>query len=200
MNVKFTVVCVILSGVIALWNIPQPLWASSHGDPPATEAEPAAGGHGAAPAADAAPAAGGHGAAPAADAEATPAPYQLAEPLKGHYDINVLRSARRVEKLRYPLENLVMSVRGGKGGGWVVQMGCYVEFGSESGMAEIAMKDEEVRKEILDLIRGGQAKALLMTSGKIKLKKDMATTINRLLETARVRRIYLTDFRIVFVS
>jgi hypothetical protein len=126
------------------------------------------------------------------DGAASKPQYKLGQPLDGHFDRYTLRSTRNVASFRYPLKDIVKSLNLDRP--WQIRMGCAVEFGSESGMAEIAANHAACQVEILNAIERFTPQQLLTPGGKLRLKEAIIAGLNRRLATARVRQVYLTDF------
>lgn len=138
--------------------------------------------------------AGGHGGHGEAAAAAEPE-YKLGEPLDGYFDRTTLRSGQRVVKLRRQFQ-VAQTVNVGKVA-WLVKLGCVLEFGSETGVAEVEHDQNavlnEIRSAVLNTANPG---ALLTVPGKLRLKEEIAGGLNRRLATARVRQVYFTEFLI----
>ena len=122
---------------------------------------------------------------------------QLGAELRG-FDLSVLRSARRVEKWRHELTRLQGSTTGKNQRS--PNLSCSLEFGRESGKIEARMKDRNLHTVVEDLIGEFTSAALLSTGGKILLRERILTAVNRRLTTARVRQVYLTEFRLEAVN
>lgn len=119
---------------------------------------------------------------------------QIGGPIEG-FDLAVLRSAERVNRLRHPIEKMRASVPGAEP--MTVNFSVALEFGRDSGVAEVAAKEELYRAMLQDIVGHMRAEELMTVGGKIRLKEWMARDLNRRLQTARVRQVYLTEFRIV---
>lgn len=126
-------------------------------------------------------------------AEAAPK-WKPGPPLDGHFDRTVLRYTQWVQAYRYPVTALRKSLNQGTPA--VVQLSCSLEFGSEAGMAEVTANETAVVSDIRGALDGFSAAELLTAGGKLRLKEAIVTALNRRLLTARVRQVYLTDFRI----
>jgi hypothetical protein len=120
--------------------------------------------------------------------------YQLAKPLNGFYDLNLLRAARRVRNYRYPLHKITAKVHSDR----LIELtlNCTIELGSETGMAEMAKRELYIIDDLRNLIAEYDPLTLLEPAGKRQLKSEMIGTIHQQLKTARVRRIYFTQFRL----
>ncbi|HOE95423.1 MAG TPA: flagellar basal body-associated FliL family protein [Candidatus Sumerlaeota bacterium] len=133
----------------------------------------------------------GHGKA----AEPQRPAFRLGPELKGFYDYRVLRARDRLEPYRYPLEGIVVQDSDGLRK-QKIELGVVIEFGGESGMAELQSLEASVRQEIERLLRDIRFGELIHPEGKSRLKELIVRTVDRQLKTARVRQVYLTEFRV----
>lgn len=134
------------------------------------------------------------GGSPGSSSGAPPGNFSLGSKLHG-FDLTVLRSGARLRKFRYLFED----VRGNTGlpNQATVSLSCEIEFGQESGIAEIMKNAETYRSIFGDIIGQTTMQSLLSVSGKIELKESALQSINHRLTTAQAREIYITDMRIV---
>lgn len=114
--------------------------------------------------------------------------------LNGYFDRSVLRYARWVIEYRYAFNLLHKTLNLGTPA--MVQFSCVLEFGSEAGMAEVAANETAVSNDICGAMDGFEAAELISAAGKLRLKEAIATALNKRLLTARVRQVYLTEFRL----
>jgi hypothetical protein len=133
--------------------------------------------------------ASGHGEAPAATPVPTP---RVGPPLNGYFDLSVLRSGSRVAQFRLKLEPLIVQLNGPQR----AEIHATVEFGIESGVAELGQDLAPVMEELRGVTTRYTMAEMLTTAGKLRLKDEMAEVINRHLKTAQVRQIYFTNFRV----
>lgn len=124
--------------------------------------------------------------------------FTIGEDLAG-FDISLLRSSKRVEKLRYEVRSLQATLRRefGDHSQIFVVFSCALEFGSKSGVAETRQNEKAIRVLIQELTSKFPVTDLKQVVGKIELKNAIAKAVNGSLTTARVRKVYLTDFRIM---
>lgn len=128
----------------------------------------------------------GEGAAPAAPA------FKLGPPLGGYFDRTALRSLARVQQYRYLLKDVTQMFNTEKA--WGIRFSCAIEFGSESGVAELENEQNAALNDLRSVVSSFKFEELLSVAGKIRLKEEIAKALNRRLATARVRQVYLTDF------
>jgi hypothetical protein len=154
---------------------------SGHGS-----AEPAKDSHG-----------GGHGSEAHAERKGPEKPNYAEIPLGPElegFDLSVLRALHRVEDFRYELGDLRgVTLPPSRG----IALSVVVEFGTQSGLAEISRKDSFVRTVIGESVGHFSAQELLTPAGKMRLKDSIVEELNSRLATAQVRRIYFTDFRVL---
>ncbi|MCL5270761.1 MAG: flagellar basal body-associated FliL family protein [bacterium] len=122
--------------------------------------------------------------------------YELGRPLDGYYDLSVLRSGRRLARCRYALPEIQVAL--GNRQNWQLRLDCAVEFGAETGMAELAQCELAVNDDLTQFLRTIQPEALLTLGGRQELKDRFTQLINRRLRTARVRQIYITDIQVTY--
>lgn len=140
---------------------------------------------------------GGHGEAPAKSEKTEKVEkkeYALGAPIEG-FDINVLRSGRRLGELRYTMDGVMGTAIAEEP--WIVHLSLSVEFGRESGMAEAEKKDAILRTNLGELLGQHKTQELMTIPGKMKLREEIIALLNKQLETARVRQVYFTDFRLL---
>lgn len=128
------------------------------------------------------------------DAAAPAAPrYTLGESLRGYYDRTLLRYTTRLTGLRYRTGKIDLSL-GERSWRSHVRIELAVEFGRESGMAELQSNWTAMSGEIQDTIGRFDPRELILPTGKWRLKEALVAQLNRRLQTARVRNVYITDF------
>lgn len=182
---------------LALLAVDGRLFAAGHGA--ATDA----GGHGEAAQQDAGDGhGGGHG---GEAAEEAPPPYALGPALDGYFDVNVLRSTHRVHNLRHETGDVTITIwerdRHSRSGRrleprkHLLLMAATVEFGRESGMAEAHVHAKDIQQTIREVGERFEWEELLSVPGKLRLKRTLVRALNRRLQTAQVRQVYLTDFQ-----
>jgi flagellar basal body-associated protein FliL len=139
---------------------------------------------------------GAHGEPAPAGEEAAPPPpvYALDPPLKGRFDTKTLLYRHRVTAYRYELKDVEQAI--GERRNRKVVLSLAVEFGGESGMAEIQANQARTIDDLGKVLSRFTPKELLTPEGKRRMKEAMVAVLNRRLGTARVRQIYLTDFRL----
>jgi flagellar basal body-associated protein FliL len=170
----------VVCGLLALVGL---AWSSSA--PPATHGEPAA--------KEEAPK-GEHGATEeAAEAPAEPV-YRMGRALNGRFDVSTLRTGTRIDEFRYRLPELRANLPITQRRIAFVRISLVLEFGQETGMAEIQRSEKEILDEIQNRLANCRPRRLLLVEGKLQLKKELITTLNRRLRTAQIRQIYVTDF------
>ena len=133
-----------------------------------------------------------HGAKKEPTATPTPKPV-LGKPLGGYYDINLLRPASRTVRYRYAFKDILQTIN--QGYPWRVMISCSIEFGAESGLAEVGENEAAFREDICKALERFAPRDLLRTSGKRRLKEEIIAAFNRRLATVRARQVYWTDFR-----
>lgn len=136
----------------------------------------------------------GGGGGETATAEEEAPTYALGEPLGELFDRSVLRSTRRVKELRYPIEGIEATF--GNRRTRTVMLSLCIEFGSETGMAEIQEREAEFREVIGRAIKNFKVSDLVRSEVKYRMKETVAHQLNIRLKTAKIRQVYLTDFRI----
>ena len=109
--------------------------------------------------------------------------------------LEVCHRQLRSEPYRYPLEGIVVQDSDGLRK-QKIELGVVIEFGGESGMAELQNLEASVRQEIERLLRDIRFGELIHPEGKSRLKELIVRTVDRQLKTARVRQVYLTEFRV----
>lgn len=121
------------------------------------------------------------------------------------FDLSLLRSSSRVSSWRYLLKG-VKSIAHGKSGPEEESIGkrsiftdIVLEFGRPAGMAEASDREVRLRATIRDLIGKFSSDDLLTTQGKIEFKERIVSEVNAIFKTAKVRQVYLTDFRLLRV-
>lgn len=119
--------------------------------------------------------------------------YKLGPELEG-FDLSVLRSTVRLEPHRYEMGELVAtsSMPHPKH----LRFQCVLEFGNESGLAEVERSHDIYKAMIMDSIGRMTDEELKTTAGKLELKETIIRECNRRLKTARLRQIYFTYFTI----
>ena len=174
--------------------------AADHGAP-AEGPVPAAEGHGAPPAAHGAPAADAHAAPEAQEpprgagaSEREIDDFKLGKQLESRFDITVLKNRARICKYRMELVDISHPIRSTPK--FYLQFSCVVEFGNQSGVVELRENLFPVEEDIRKLVHVMTFKALSHHEGKQELKLAVAEVINRRMLTARVRAVYLTDFKL----
>ena len=120
--------------------------------------------------------------------------FKLGGALGDRFDIAVLKNEARVTRYRYEIKDIVQII--GKKQFRYVQADVVLEFGSESGMAEIYDSESAVKDDIRDAVAGFSFEELMHAEGKRRLKDAIVEAVNRRLLTARVRRVYYTWFKI----
>lgn len=139
---------------------------------------------------------GGHGTTEDASSEGgEEEAYRLDGPLDGRYDIHLLRAGHRVRQYRKPLKEEIVNL--GRSGLWKLVIGVTLEFGSESGMAEIKQREKRLVAQLRDVVHMQRPGDLPTVAGKLKLKRDLIEAFNEHFQTVRIRRIYFTKFQIV---
>lgn len=124
--------------------------------------------------------------------------FTVGQDLPG-FDISLLRSSKRVENLRYEVLSLHATLKRNFGdpGQTFVTLSCALEFGNKSGVAETKKNEKVLRVLIQELTSKYTVSELRQVVGKIELKNAIARAVNGSLTTARVRKVYLTDFRMM---
>lgn len=138
---------------------------------------------------------GGHGGG--AGAEPTPEPtpaYELGPNLDGRFDISALRSVKRVAELRYPMDRVEVTLGGFRPR--TIQVDAVVEFGSESGMAEIKKIDADARSVLRQLLARYSVEELVDGAIRTQISEQWILQLNLRLQTARVRQVYFANFKI----
>lgn len=128
-----------------------------------------------------------------------PKGFQLGPDLDGYFDIAVLNPPENYREYRYAFPSIMQELRHEQEGfrsrpGLIVNL--TIEFGRESGMAEIDNKQAEVQERIQLTIGRFTASQLATTAGKRMLKEDIMLAINSVLKTAQVRQVYYTMFNL----
>lgn len=159
------------------------------------------------PAAEGGAAKGGEGEAKAKegegekkDGESTPAKpsWKLGPSLNGKFDLNLLRSTWRLGHFRYSTDMIQMTL-GEKEWKRLLMVRLGIEFGQESGMAEMDQNRTLIMDDIQRIIGRYDPRDLNGASGKWRLKEDLITQLNRRFKTARIRNLYIIDFRMLRV-
>lgn len=180
--------------MLVLWilaTLATPALAAGGGTPPETSA----GAHGAADAQDKTSSGeSAHG--DAKNEESAEPAYQLGDPLEGHFDLNTLRSLDRVAPYRYSLQAITTTLRYTASTSRHVRISLSVEFGSESGMAELYQNEAVFTDLVLSILLRFRVQELLRLEGKLKLKELIVEAFNQRLETVQIRQVYLTEFKV----
>lgn len=129
-----------------------------------------------------------------ADAAKKAPAYAMGTPLNGRFDLTTLLSETRVATHRYALPEVNVSLPLNARRSAHVRMTLVLEFGGETGMAEIQENEIAFQNEMVTLITRFDPRSLLSESGKLQLKEALARSINTRLRTALVRQVYITDF------
>lgn len=138
-----------------------------------------------------------HGGETAPDETAdTPPEYKLGRALDGFYDCNLLRMSRRVESYRHPIGEIGAQHQSGQSRPIQIVFECVVEFGAETGMAEIPHKEDQIKIDLREIVPHQTPQDLMTPAGKRRLKAEIVKAINHRLDTARVRHVYFTSFKI----
>lgn len=139
-------------------------------------------------------AAHGSEAQPAGADAATTRTYQLGRPLDGRFDLTTLRSTHRLENLRYQLPAQTYQIDTPSGRTVVIRLQFVLEFGAETGLAEIQANENAVLEEIEQIVHQANLRMLVGLNGKLQLKEQVARALNMRLRTAQVRQVYMTEF------
>jgi hypothetical protein len=120
--------------------------------------------------------------------------HRLGPPLGGRFDLNALRSGDRVKHWRHAFALRSVTLTRNLRQPIQVRLELVVEFGDESGMAELPHKEAQILDALDAIVGRADAASLLTTGGKIELKIQLMREINRQLRTARARDLYITSF------
>lgn len=131
------------------------------------------------------------------DAEPAAPVYKLSPPLDGKFDLSVLRSATRISEYRFPVDQIKADLPYSRARNAVVMVDIVLEFGAESGLAEVQSNKSQIVETLQTVMQNADPRRLSTLRGKMDIKESMTQALNRVLRTAQVRQVYITNFKIV---